>query len=53
MTKWSGSHRVFAKAAKSKHFIAVDRHTYVDFYLGEKGLMMGHAPDAIVVGIRE
>src|SRR3954451_22353984 len=48
MSKWVGSHPLFAARAGGAWVQDVDGHRYVDFALGDTGAMAGHSPPAVV-----
>src|SRR3954469_7057361 len=48
MSKWVGSHPLFAARAGGAWVEDVDGHRYVDFALGDTGAMAGHSPAPVV-----
>src|SRR3954453_645445 len=48
MSKWVGSHPLFAAPAGGAWVEDVDGHHYVDFALGDTGAMAGHSPAPVV-----
>ena len=48
MVEWPGPFPIFVRKAKGSRITDVDRHTYVDFCLGDTGAMFGHCPRATV-----
>src|SRR3954471_13208378 len=48
MSKWVGSHPLFAARAGGARVEDVDGHRYVDFALGDTGAMAGHSPAPVV-----
>src|SRR4051794_7580440 len=48
MSKWAGSHPLFAARAGGAWIEDVDGHRYVDFALGDTGAMAGHSPPPVV-----
>src|SRR3954464_160307 len=52
MSKWVGSHPLFAARARGATVEDVDGHRYVDFALGDTGAMAGHSPPATVAAVQ-
>jgi glutamate-1-semialdehyde 2,1-aminomutase len=44
MVKWAGAFPPFVREAQGAHFVDVDGHRYIDFCLGDTGVMTGHSP---------
>ena len=44
MNKWTGGFPLYLDQARGNRVTDVDRHTYVDFALGDTGAMAGHSP---------
>lgn len=51
MTRWPGSHPVYAASAAGARLTDVDGNEYVDLCLGDTGAMTGHSPAATVAAI--
>jgi glutamate-1-semialdehyde 2,1-aminomutase len=51
MSKWVGSHPLFAARAGGAWIEDVDGHRYVDFALGDTGAMAGHSPAPVVEAV--
>ncbi len=44
MNKWTGGFPLYLDHARGNRVTDVDRHTYIDFALGDTGAMAGHSP---------
>jgi glutamate-1-semialdehyde 2,1-aminomutase len=51
MSKWVGSHPLFAARAGGAWIEDIDGHRYVDFALGDTGAMAGHSPAPVVEAV--